>query len=462
MKAFGAIIPLVLSLAAGCNVMREARIAQKGIEGKAAGEASAVKPCPDLGGNLETLVAFALENRPSMASARIAVEDSRLALKEIASNAPLASRTPWNAVDASASIGHSESSTPAHFKDMKSKTDGSASASLSIDVLLWDFGRNDADYRAQAERVLAAELDLVRTGYAVFNEVAAAYFSRLQEEALLAVAFTNETMRAEHLKRAEEMLDAGEAQKLDVLRAKLDLAEAEEAIVAASNSLVAAEAKLANALGLEASCRKNIVSKPVSLDQTFRAFDDTEFLSEEMYAFARTNAPAMQIARARLRAASFAVDRAVSDLMPSVSASFGLNWADPLWYWRWGVSAAQSLFTGFRKTTAVERAVAAMDSAATEVDAAELDLSLNIEIAINERDNAREAVATALASVHTAQENFETVRGQFLVGDASRVDFTDAAADYVTALANYIKAFYRGQIAEAKLFELGGVEPVYE
>ena len=169
----------------------------------------------------------------------------------------------------------------------------------------------------------------------------------------------------------------------------------------------------------------------------------------------------MQVARARLRAATHAVDYAISDLMPSISASVSLNWTDPLWYWRWGVNGVQSLYSGFGRMTALERSVVAMDMAAAAVDEAELALSLSINLAVVERDNAREAYLTAEATVQSAKENLDTVSAQLMVGDASRVEYTDAVADYVSALANRVKAFYRGQIAEAKLFTLAGVMPVY-
>ena len=155
------------------------------------------------------------------------------------------------------------------------------------------------------------------------------------------------------------------------------------------------------------------------------------------------------------------MDRAVADLFPSISASVSLNWTDPVWYWRWGVSAAQTLFTGGRKVTAVERAVVAMKSAESDVHAAEQALSRNLGIAIAERDNAMEALRTAIESVRQASENLDTVRSRFEVGDVSRVDFTDAVSAYAEALASRVKAFYRGQMAEAALFELTGTEPQY-
>lgn len=102
-----------------------------------------------------------------------------------------------------------------------------------------------------------------------------------------------------------------------------------------------------------------------------------------------------------------------------------------------------------------------MISAAKTVDEAELALSLAIERAVAERDNAREALSAAQSSVRSAADNLETVSGQLLVGDASRIEHTDAVASFVSAMANSRKALCRAQIAEAKLFALTGVEPRY-
>lgn len=453
-------LALVASLAfAGCETVGRAREAQRDVHDQATGETSVESEAPKVGESLEEMVAFAMSNRPAMKSAWLAVEDSRLALKEIAATAPLASETPWNAFDLSVSGGYAASSAQAHLDKLKTKTKGNWSAALSLDILIYDFGRNDANARAQSERVIAAELSCLDTGYSIFENVVEAYFARLQSAALLEVAFTNRQMHAEHLELAEARLNEGEAQRLDVTRARLDLAEANEAVVSASNDLVMASANLASAIGLDAAAWSGDI--PLPGERFTRVFEDTGDRADELFCFARTNAPSMQASRARLRAASAAVDYAIADLRPSVSASVSLNWVDPLWYWRWGVNAAQSLFTGFRKTTAVDRARVALETAAKDVEEAELALSLSIERAVAERDNAREALAAAQTSVVSALDNLNTVHGQLTVGDASRIDYTDAVASYVSALANSEKAFYRAQIAEAKLFALVGREPQY-
>jgi outer membrane protein len=188
-----------------------------------------------------------------MVRARLAVEDARMALRQVAADAPLLSSTPWGALDASASISRSEASKSGY--SLHGKTDGSASGALSLDILIYDFGRNAAEARALSEEVIAAETTLISTGYSVFEEVSTGYFTLLRNEALFEVALTNEAEYAEHLEQAELRKEQGEAKELDVLKAKLDLAKAVQNVVAASNDVVTAGAELMAALGERADYR---------------------------------------------------------------------------------------------------------------------------------------------------------------------------------------------------------------
>lgn len=455
----------VLALMAGCAVVREAREAQKAAWGRATG-AEAEAPRVDLRqASLAELVNWAQTNRPSKVQAALATEDARLSLRELAADAPLLSRTPWYAPHLNVSGGYSASSASAHFDNLKTRTDGNASAGLSLELPVWDAGRHAARIHAASERVIAAETSLMVAGYDVFEEVANAYFNVLEKDALLAVAFTNVSQHAERLKRAKERLDAGEGRELDVLRARLDLAMAREEVVSASNDVQTAGAELVRSLGLDvarASRLEIMEMREDALDAPQRGFADTTGTAREIYTEARLHSPTVKLARERLRAASAELDYAIADLKPSLSASLSLNWTDPLWYWRWGVNAAQSLFVGGRKKTAVERARVELARAAAEVDRVEQQLSHDLEVAIAVRDNARKSLVTATVSLGEAKKNLDTLTEQLALGDASRVEFTEAVASYILAMGNRVKAFYFAQRAEVSLFRLTGRPPVYQ
>ena len=462
-KAVLAVVMTAVTAAAGCRAVKDAREAQREISARAAAAPATAGKVDLRDRRLSWLVDYAMTNRPSLVSARLAVEDARLRLKDLAADAPIVSRTPWTAPKASVGAGYSASSKHVKSPDkIEIDGNGDVSASISVSVLVYDFGRYSASAEAAAEDLVAAEIDLADTGYEVFEDVCDAYFSMQEKAVLLQVAMTNEFEYAEHLRRAKDLLEAGEAQQLDVTRARLDYSRSRESTVAASNELVTAGARLLWALGLEtgkADSSDLLPSGGFVLGTVQRAFAGTSFTVEDAFVSARTNSPSMAVSRAKLRAANAKVDYAVADLLPNVSASTSLGWTDPLWLWRGALDVSQSLFQGFRKTTAVDRSVVSMKQAAAAVDAREQELSHSLEVAVSHRDNAVKALETANASVADARENLKTVKMQYLEGDADRIDFTTAVAAYTAALGNRVSAFYTGQKAESKLFRIIGKVP---
>lgn len=451
---------------AGCSSIDDARSSQSAVAVKSADSAPQVSPRPVNLKNLSlaSLVDWALTNHPVMVSSSLAVADERLALRQIRADAPIVSAHPWTSFSSSASVSHSEATGPRKFGDFKFNTSGDPSLSVSLGVLIWDFGRYDAKARAQAEKVVAAEQKNLADGYSVFEGVAKSYFDFLEQRALLEVARTNEYECALHLKRAEDLVEAGESKQLDLLRAKLDLAQAKENTVNAGMNVETKAAELMQALGInasEVSWREAVEPERGALER-FSAFGKKSFTSAEAFAFARTNSPAIRIARAKLRAASADVDYAISDLMPEISASTSLSWTDPLSVWRWGVDLAGSLFQGRRKLTGVDRAKVRLEQSSAELDREELSLSVAMEISVAERDNAKAALLTSEDSLKSAIENLSLVKRQYDIGEADRSDYTTAVADYIEALVSRTSAFYREQRAEAAIFRLLGVYPQYE
>jgi len=450
----------------GCSSVRDARETQRrlapfGEEGTGPG---AVRALDLRGRSLEALVDWAMTNRPSVVTARLAVEDARLALRELDASAPVLSATPWTAAGLSTKVSYGEQNAGTTLRDGDWRTEGDPSASLSLELLLYDFGRHSASVKAQAENVVAAELKLSEAGYTVFGEVAAAYFNYLERDALLEVARTNERRYETQKRYAEERAAAGEADKLDVLRAQLDLAQAQQKTVAASNAVASAGAALLHALGVDATRGpyQSVIGKPpFGTDTLLRGFAPTHAGLAACYEYAFTNKPSMRVQRAKMRAASHQVDYAVADLQPKLTASTGLVWTDPLWVFKWGVSGAQSLFQGFAKVRKVDRARVALEQAAAAVTQESQDLTRSLALAIETRDNAVEALRTASVSVARAKENYDTVLSQLGVGTVSRVEVSTAAGEYSTALGDRVSAFYAGQRAEAALFALLGRKPVY-
>ena len=454
-KVVAVMCPLAL-LVASCATLRRAEEAKGEVAPAAMSGLSASPRVNLLGFQLPDFVDFALTNRPEVISAALTVEERLLAIRTVESGKPFMPN-----LTATAGYGQSTGNGGSHFSW---RNTGRFTGSVGLEMLLLDFGRYDASHRAACEELAAAELAFAETRLSVFEEVATAYFTLLRNDALLDVARTNEWECLHHLTQATNRFANGEAKLLDVLRARLDLSEAVQARITASNDTVTAGAEFLRALGLSAdrASRDEVLAPlPNGLGAALKEFDLSAFSAAEALDHARTNSPALMVKRARLRVAMNDVDWAVSDLFPELKLSTAFNFADPAWNWSWAFNAAQSLFLGWRKTTAVDAAVIRMRAARLEVETAERTLSRDLAVAIATRDDSIASLAAARTSVRQAHENLRVADEQYRLGDASRIDFTDAVADYAVALGRRVQAFYEGQLAEARILRLTGGEPLY-
>ena len=448
-----------LCAAAGCQTVDRARKAQQALAGATNDVAAAAVRSESVnlrGSKLRDYVAFAVAHRPNLEASRLAVKQAKLALRSVSSDRAL----QMNLSGGYSQATHNSGPDREHFSWHQNR--GNGTAAVSFDLLIYDFGRLDAREQAAREDLIAAQRDLDDAELAVFNEVSQAYFSVLRNDALLEVARTNEFIYAEHLKQSEQLFGVGEAKKLDVLKARVDLSDARLETINASNNVVTAGAEFLRVLGLENDCATRADVLEVAADRLAEAtpaLPATTYDATAALQIARTNAPALRVLRARLRASMADVDYAVADLKPKVTLSSAFNFADPAWNWTWGFQAVQSILDGFRKQTAVDQAVLAMKIARTSVETAEQRLSYDLAVAAANRDNARQSLETARVEVAQARENFENVMMQYRVGDASRLDFTDAAGTLASALGARVKAFYSAEIAEAELVRLTGRDP---
>jgi outer membrane protein len=442
-----------LLLAAGCGTICRAKQAQNKVRDVSNGTSScSLKRVDFKGVGLEDFVSFALTNRPEIVSAELAVKNAALSLQSITGDRALdiSTRANWS---------RSTLNRTSHYS-WRSKEDP-FSSSISLDLLLYDFGRIDAREAAARWELVSAQSQLSERKLDVFGEVCKSYFQLMQSDALLEVARTNEFQYAEHLKEAQHLLDAGEAVKLDVLKARYDLSGAHLATINASNAVSVAASSFLKSLGLQIDGYTRddvlpVVKGAFNINPTNAEFKVSSEKAHELLPIARITSPSLSLLRTKLNAASARVDYAIADLFPELRLSGSATFTDPIWNLSGGLNAVYSLFQGFKKTIAVDQAVLEMKIAAEGVNSAELDLSHKFASAVSSRDDAVESYKTATVQVAQATENLDNVNECYKVGTASRVDFTDAAADFASALGTKVKAYYAGQMAEVELIRLLG------
>ncbi len=427
-------------LTQGCATIRRAREAQN-TACVPFGERTVTAAELHLGSNtvLEVgeAVRIGLECHPSVVQAR---QDLEAAIAQALESASAC----WPGLSASAGYsrrtGNSEGASGSH------DSSDSYSASLGLDVLVYDFGRTPAAVRQSCERRMAAEAMLNSVRNDVVYGVRSSFLDVCRSQELLQVAEESVRQFATHLEQVRAFAEVGTRMRYDVTKAEVDLGNAQLERIDARASLIRARAGLVHSMGLAEEPGFRVESGVpfpfvISMDEAMRK--------------ARERHPELLALRARERAASAAVDGAVAALYPSLRAGGEYGWSGsalPLvWNWSLFTRAAVDLFTGWRETAQVDQAVAVLRAARASVAGREQRLYLELSGALATLDTARERQELTELLVREAEENLALAGERYKLGKASAIELTDAQVALTQARGDRVKARFDYQSAVAQI-----------
>lgn len=443
-------VPLLLLTAlCGCKTVKQARQAQSP-DDRLAGEFTVTAAQAGLGTDrsyaLTNLEAMARLHHPSILQAAQNVVAARLQCRMTHSG-----RLP----QISASGAYSRSTHNAYGRRPNStEMSGSWSGSLGLDLLLYDFGKLDAQERQALESLVAAEEQFRETELEVSYNVRSAFFDFHRSGELYRVALDSEKQFSQHLEEARVMAEVGTRRQYDITKAEVDRGNARMDVITYSNAFLVARAQLNRAIGLAAAPDYLVGEGEVAPHP-----EDIETLMKS----ARENAPSLAVLRARERAASAYVDQTIADLYPDLSlgAEAGLTGRGfPLaWNYSWALRVAQNLFDGHRKTARIEESVTQLRIARSRVADEEQTLYLALMNAVTLREGAKKRLEVSELIQRQAIENLDIVNEQYRVGVSSSIERTDAQVTVTQAKADVVRARYDEQAARARIARLIGEPP---
>lgn len=437
---------LACSLLIGCETVREARRVQAS-PASLHGEVTATAANsgllgPDRSYTLSQLEPVALTNHPALFQARQARTEARLQITQIRASL-------WPQSSAAAAYRRATQNTGADDSSLTMR--GSWSASVGLDLLVYDFGRLRARERQAIEALIAAEAQCRETELEVLYAIRAAFFEYHRSRELVRVAAESERQYAQHLEEVRVMTEVGTRRQYDVTKAEVDWGNARLDIITASNALVTARAQLNRALGL---------AEQTAFGVGHGAMVPADAPADELMRHARNNNPMLAVLHARSRAASAYVDQTIAELYPELSlgvnaegAGRGFPWIGNL---SWGLNAVQNLFDGHRKTARIEEAVARFRTARSQVAAAEQELYRDLVDALSQRASAIKRLEIANLVRRQTEENLLIVNEQYRVGLSSSIERTDAQVAVTQAGADEVRARYDNEIASALIARLLG------
>jgi len=432
--------------ASGCSTIRRARQIQRG-ELLLPGERTATSVEAGLTAEsvltIERAIEIALMCHPSIAQATQSLVAAQARLAEARGSArPSAS--------ASASFGRSTQNTPE--RPFSTRAEKSIAGSIQADFTPFDSGRTRAAV-SRAESAVAAAVEELRIARrnAVLS-VKLAFFDLRKAQELLKVAEDSARQYRAHLDQVMAFAEVGRRPKYDVTKAAVDAGKANLDLVASSNAVSDARAVLVQAMGLAS-------------DPGFSISDQAPADSPEPANSATPSPdhPEIRQALARVHQASSAVDAAIADLYPNIglNARFaGSGQSFPLVAnLSAAIQAAIELFSGGRKTAAVEAAAAELRAACAQLASKEQEISAAVARARAAVTDSSQRMSLASLLARQAQENLDIVTERYRVGAASAVEVTDAEASLTSARAETVRAMFEHYAAMARLRHALGEEP---
>lgn len=433
-----------------CSTVDEAREAQKP-ENRLRGErtvAFAEYGFPaGIALSLNDFEGIALDANPKIFQARQAVISAQLAVKDICSDYE-------PKIDAAASYSrgtHNDSKRGQSFHSA-----GGNKIALSLDLLLWDFGKTDARFQKALAELLSAEKALLSAENLVRYNVRKAYFELRRSVELNVVAEQSVEQYKEHLMQMRAKYEAQKGTKYDCTKAEVDYNNAVLESINTQNRIKTARAELNLALGFAESPDYDIGGNVMG---TFAGDVDV------LMAIAREREPGLAELIAEEKAASAYVDKTIADLYPSLGLNFtaSLEGDDldmpTIWNLIGAGTLAQNVFDGGKNVRAIENAVAQLRVARSRVAAYEQDLYAKICTAALNLTRAKKQHEVALLSERAAKENFDIVTEQFRVGKASALDRTDAQVSLTQARAATVSAEYDYREAISAIAYLIATDP---
>jgi outer membrane protein len=406
---------------------------------------------------LHDCIEKALTNHPALRSAQEGINAGKGRMTQ--------ARSPY-LPQVQASTGYSESHSLGGA--LGENTTKSYTTTLSVNQLIYDFGKTGGGLDAARSGVQSASFDADRVLQEVVLNVKQAYYALLQANKLLTVAQQTLEQTEGHLRQAEAFFRAGSKPRFDMTRAEVDVNTARLGLINAKNDVRLRTIALYNAMGIDPG-------RDIEVEDILAQTPEVPSLNQIEKA-ALENRPEMQKTAADIQAAQARVKAAESNYLPTLSANGAYNWAhgtsetslpvsvpgfgefqgDIGNSWNAGVLLSMPLFEGGLTKGRVSEARANLRALEAQRDGLRQSILLEVNQAHADLENAAARIDVMESSQQKAKENLELAEGRYQAGVGPSLEVTDAQVAYIKAETDHVQALYDYQLATAKLLKAMG------
>lgn len=394
---------------------------------------------PDSPVTLAQIVDIALANNPTTRQAWLTARAAQ-------ANLGSAQSAYYPEIDLNASLSRTQSTA----LDSVTRQDAFAPG-LSLSYLLFDFGGREAVVQQARQTLIAADYQHNQAIQDVVLRVEEAYYSYLDNKALLSAQEATLKERQTQLDAANARHDAGVATIADVLQAKTAFSQAELTRESIEGNLRTIEGSLATSMGLPATVRFNLGNLPLDIPS-----QQVSQHVEDLIAQATSARPDLAAARADAERARAHVREVRAGYLPSLALTSTLgrsfyNGGFQATPYSAGVSLRFPLFTGGRNTYDVHAAELESQIAVENVRSVEQNVNLQVWTSYFTLQTATRRLGTARDLLASAQESADVAQSRYRAGVGSILDLLTAESALENARAQEVQARADWFVAVAQL-----------
>jgi outer membrane protein len=326
-------------------------------------------------------------------------------------------------------------------------TTGFNQGSVTLNQLLYDFGKTKSQVDTAQFNLQAANSDAETAYQTVIVNVQQAYFGLQQAQRLVTVNEEAITQFQKQLDLAKGRFKAGVAPKIDVTTAEVDFSNAQLNLITAKNDALVARVTLNNAMGIPTTSPYRV--QDPSQMQAYQISLD------EAVARAMQLRPEIISQQAQERAAEAAIKAAQGNFFPTVTSTATYSYSGiefPLVY-NWSVAGTVNIpiFSGFLTKQQVAQARANLLTTKANGDVLRQTILLEVSQALLNLEAAQQRLRVTEVTVEQAKERMALVEGRYKAGLSNAVEVTVAEVALVNAQANEVVAMSSYQAAKAQL-----------
>lgn len=298
-----------------------------------------------------------------------------------------------------------------------------ASLTLSADLTLLDFGRNQLGLEIAKESVLATRQALIEVEQQVLLAAVSAYVDVRLAQEVVALRQSNLRLITQELRAAEARFEVGETTRTDVAIAEARLAASRSALAAAEGSLMVAREAYKAATGAYPGQLAALPKLP-ALPATM----------EEAQAVARGTHPLIRQAQHLVTLAEHQVALAEASTKPTLGlgASIGIddNGNDSQSI---GLTLNQTIYAGGRLASLLRQAIAGKDRSRASLQQTVVGVLQNVGVAWANLAVSAASIEASDRQIRAAQTAFDGVREEADAGARTTLDVLDAEQELLDA-----------------------------